>query len=57
MTQMAKVHKFHPQTKYLNGKLHHFHSSIEWKEVSIHPIKSKEQVANYFTKPLNVDQL
>ena len=29
---------------------------VEQKEISLHPIKSSDQIANYLTKPLNVDQ-
>ena len=54
--EMAQVHKYRPRTKNLNIKLHHFHAYVERKEISLHPIKSSDQIANYLTKPLSVDQ-
>ena len=54
--EMAQVHKYRPWTKHLNIKLHHFHVYVERKEISLHPIKSSEQIADYLTKPLSVDQ-
>ena len=54
--EMAQVHKYRPQTKHLNVKLHHFRMYVEKKEISLHPIKSADQIADYLTKPLNVLQ-
>ena len=54
--KMAQVHKYRPRTKHLNIKVHHFRVYVEQKEISLHPIKSSEQIADYHTKPLNVDQ-
>ena len=53
---MVQVHKCRPRTKHLNVKLHHFRVYVERKEISLHPIKSSDQIADYLTKPLNVDQ-
>ena len=50
--EMAKIHKYRPRTKHLNVKLHHFRSYVESKAVSIHPIDTKEQLADYLTKPV-----
>jgi hypothetical protein len=37
--EMPKLHKYRPQTKYLNVKLHHFRDYyVEQEEVSINPI-------------------
>ena len=55
--EMAKVHKYQPRTKPLNVKLHHFRSYVESEEVTIHPIDTSEQLADYLTKPLNVQVL
>ena len=55
--EMAKVHKYRPRTKHLNVKLHHFRSYVESKEVTIHAIDTTEQLADYLTKPLNVQML
>ena len=54
---MARVHKFRPQTKHVNIKLHHFRSYVEKGEVSIQVIKTTQQIADYLTKPLNAEQL
>ena len=54
--EMAQVHKYRPRTKHLNVKLHHFRMYVECKEISLHPIKSADQIADYLTKPLNVFQ-
>ena len=51
--EMAKVHKYRPRTKHLNVKLHHFRSHVERKEISIHPIDTEDQLADYLTKPVN----
>jgi len=55
--EMAKVHKFRPRTKHLNVKLHHFRQYVTSGEISIHPISSEDQLADYLTKPLNADKL
>ena len=55
--EMAKVHKFRPRTKHLNVKLHHFRSYVASKQISIHQIKSDQQLADYLTKPLTEEKL
>jgi hypothetical protein len=50
--EMARVHKFRPRTKHINVKLHHFRDYVERGEVTIHPIPSDDQLADYLTKPL-----
>ena len=55
--EMAKVHKYRPRTKHLNVKLHHFRSYVEKREVTIHPIDTKDQLADYLTKPVNYEIL
>jgi hypothetical protein len=50
--EMAKVHKFRPRTKHINVKLHHFRDYVERGEITIHPISSADQQADYLTKPL-----
>jgi hypothetical protein len=50
--EMAKVHKFRPRAKHINVKLHHFRDYVERGEISIHPIPSSEQIADFLTKPL-----
>ena len=55
--EIARTHKYRPRTKHLNVKLHHFHSYVDKGAISIHPIRTNEQLANYLTKPLNSTQL
>jgi hypothetical protein len=55
--EMAKIHKYRPQTKHLNAKLHHFWNYVEWQEVSINPISTADQPADFLTKALNEDIL
>jgi hypothetical protein len=52
--EIAKTHKFRPRTKHLNVKLHHFRDYVTRKEISIHPISTTEQLADYLTKPVNL---
>jgi hypothetical protein len=51
--EMAKTHKFRPRTKHLNVKLHHFRDYVTRQEISIHPIGTADQSADYLTKALN----
>ena len=51
--EMARIHKYRPQTKHLNIRLHHFRDYVERKEISIHPIRTNDQPADYLTKALN----
>ena len=55
--EMAKTHKYRPRTKHLNVKLHHFRDYVDRKEISIHKIDTKEQLADYLTKPVNQETL
>ena len=52
---MAKVHKYRPRTKHINVKLHHFRDYVVRGEISIHPINTTLQPADYLTKPLAQD--
>jgi hypothetical protein len=51
--EMAKTHKFRPRTKHLNFKLHHFRDYVTRQEISIHPISTADQSADFLTKALN----
>jgi hypothetical protein len=55
--EIARNPKYRPRTKHLNCRLHHFRGYVEDKKISIHKIDTKEQLADYLTKPLNVDML
>ena len=51
--EMAKEHKYRPRTKHLNNRLHHFRDYVSRQEITIHPIGTLDQNADYLTKPLN----
>jgi hypothetical protein len=48
--EMAKVHKFRPQTKRVNIKYHHFRSYVDNDSISIHPITTDKNLADMLTK-------
>jgi hypothetical protein len=51
--EMGTTHKYRPRTKHLNVKLHHFRDYITRKEITIHPIDTSNQLADYLTKAVN----
>ena len=53
--EIAKVPKMHPQTKHLNIKYHHFCSFVQDGSVSVHHVGTEDQIADIFTKPLNME--
>jgi hypothetical protein len=55
--EMAKTHKYRPRTKHINVKMHHFRDYVERGEISIHKIDTSDQLADYLTKPVNLDIL
>ena len=55
--EMATTHKFCPRTKYINVKLHHFHDYVTGGDITIHAINTKDQLADYLTKPVNEETL
>jgi hypothetical protein len=55
--EIARHHKFRPRTKHLNVKLHHFRDYVDRKEISIEPISTTVQPADFLTKALNQDLL
>jgi len=42
-----------PRTKHMNIKYHHFCQHVQSGLLSIHTIKTEDQIADIFTKPLN----
>jgi hypothetical protein len=50
--EMAKVPKMRPRTKHLNIKYHHFREAVERGLVTIEAVRTHEQLADIFTKPL-----
>jgi hypothetical protein len=55
--EMATIHKYRPRTKHICTKLHHFRDYVMRGEISIHPIDTKKQPADFLTKPLNEELL
>jgi hypothetical protein len=43
--------------KHLNVRLHHFRDYVERKEITIHPINTNDQPADFLTKALNEETL
>jgi hypothetical protein len=52
---MAQTPKMRPRTKHLNLKYHHFREAVEDGTVSIQAIRTHDQLADIFTKPLGYD--
>ena len=50
---LAQNQKFSPRTKHISIKYHHFREHVNRGTISIHPIDTKEQTADIFTKPLD----
>ena len=50
---LAQNNKFSPRTKHIAIKYHHFREHVRSGKISIHPIDTKEQTADIFTKPLD----
>jgi len=50
--EIARFPKARPRTKHINNRLFHFYHHVERGDVSIHQISSKDQPADFLTKPL-----
>ena len=50
--EIAKLPKMRPRTKHINNIYHHFRSYVKEGHITVHPITSKNQIADLFTKPL-----
>jgi histone deacetylase 1/2 len=51
--EMAKVPKMRPRTKHLNIQYHFFRQHVPTGLLSVHAVKTEDQIADIFTKPLN----
>ena len=51
---LATEQKYRPRTKHISLKYHHFRSFVKDKKVNILPIDTKEQIADQFTKALDI---
>ena len=54
--ELAKAPKMRPRTKHIAIKYHHFREHVSNNTIRIHPIGTKDQVADIFTKGLACDQ-
>jgi hypothetical protein len=55
--EIASNHKFWPRTKHINVKYHFLRSYVTQKEITMHPINTTMQRADYLTKPVSYDIL
>ena len=53
--ELARLPKMCPRTKHINVKMHHFPDHVAAGKISILPVKTEDQVADIFTKPLGVE--
>ena len=49
---IASMPKMRPRTKYINIKYWHFREHLEQGKITIHPVSTKDQIADILTKPL-----
>jgi hypothetical protein len=49
--QLATVFKMRPRTNHINTRYHHFRAHVTRGDITIHPIDSENQAADYLTKP------
>ena len=52
---MARTPKLQPRTKFINCKYHHFRSFVESGQIKLYSVRTNEQLADLFTKPLGTD--
>ena len=50
--EIARLPKMRPRTKHINTKYHHFREYVASGKVSLHAVKSEDQLADCLTKPL-----
>ncbi len=55
--EMARNHKYRPRTKHLCTKMHHFRDYVTRGDIIVSKIGTKEQLADYLTKPVSIDIL
>jgi hypothetical protein len=55
--EILKKAKYRPRTKHLFVKLRHFRDYVTKGDISIHPIRTHDQQADYLTKPVNEEIL
>jgi hypothetical protein len=52
---LAKTQVFHDRNKYIDTRFHYLRDCITNKEVEAKYVKTQEQVADIFTKPVEYD--
>jgi hypothetical protein len=52
--ELAKTPRYRPRTKHIAIKYHHFREHVQNGSISIHAIDTKEQIADQFTKGLQL---
>lgn len=52
--ELARVPKMRARTKHINLVYHHFRSFVKKRIINIYPIDTKDQLADIFTKPLDI---
>ena len=52
--ELANAPKMRARTKHINLVYHHFRSFVKRRIINIYPIDTTEQLADIFTKPLDV---
>ncbi|KAK2973953.1 hypothetical protein RJ640_027582 [Escallonia rubra] len=52
---LAKNPVFHERSKHIDAKYHFIRECVSTKEVKLEYVKSQDQVADIFTKPLKID--
>ena len=50
--RIVKNPEFHERTKHIEVKYHYIRDQYQRKEISVHYVNTKEQIADIFTKPL-----
>ena len=50
--EIAREYRIRPRTKHINIRYHHFRHYVRSKQISIHAIKTENQIADMLTKPL-----
>jgi hypothetical protein len=50
--ELARLPKMRPRTKHINIVYHHFREHVRSGKIKVLPIKTTDQIADIFTKPL-----
>ena len=50
--ELATQHKLRPRTKHIAVQYHHFRHYVTTKQISVEYVKTTNQIADIFTKPL-----